>query len=90
MDPLDGGAWDAVRSSDDNDKNRRVVIKVRVMAASVERSVDRGVAGRHFPRRRAPPEVAGAAVWCGSFAAEGIGAGAARTVPASCLCSQSR
>jgi flagellar motor protein MotB len=38
MDPLDGGAWDAVRSASDNEKNRRVVIKVRVMAASVERS----------------------------------------------------
>ena len=38
MEPLDGGAWDAVRSAGDNEKNRRVVIKVRVMAASVDRS----------------------------------------------------
>lgn len=33
MDPLDGGAWDAVRSAEDNDKNRRVVITVRITVA---------------------------------------------------------
>lgn len=37
MDPLDGGAWDKVRPPAENDKNRRVVIKVRVMVASVDR-----------------------------------------------------
>ena len=52
--------------------------------------VDRGVAGHHLPRRRAPPEVAEAAVWCGDFAVAVIGGAGARAVPASCLCSQSR
>ncbi len=37
MDPLDGGRWDQVRTAEQNDKNRRVVIKVRVMVASVDR-----------------------------------------------------
>ena len=30
MDPLDGGSWDKARTADQNDKNRRVVVKVRV------------------------------------------------------------
>ncbi len=38
MDPIDGNAWDAQRSEFENSKNRRVVIKVRVRAASVTRS----------------------------------------------------
>lgn len=38
MDPLDGQAWDRGRNPQDNEKNRRVVIKIRVMAASVERT----------------------------------------------------
>jgi flagellar motor protein MotB len=36
MDPLDGGSWDKPRPNAENDKNRRVVIKVRVTAASME------------------------------------------------------
>ncbi len=35
MDPIDGGAWDAPRSEAENARNRRVVIRVRVMSASV-------------------------------------------------------
>lgn len=54
------------------------------------RTVDRGLARHHFPRRRASPDVAGAAAGCGGFAVAVVGAAAARTVPTSCLCSQSR
>lgn len=36
MDPLDGDRWDKRRTPAENDRSRRVVIKVRVMAASVE------------------------------------------------------
>lgn len=38
MDPLDGGSWDQPQSPLANAKNRRVVIKVRVTAAAVERA----------------------------------------------------
>lgn len=38
MDPLDGEAWDKPRAGVENDKNRRVVIKVRVTVADVERA----------------------------------------------------
>jgi flagellar motor protein MotB len=38
MDPIDGGAWNAPRSDADNARNRRVVIRVRVMSAAVTRS----------------------------------------------------
>ena len=46
--------------------------------------VDRGVAGHHFPRRRAPPEVARAAGGGAAIAVSGIDGAAGRTVPASC------
>jgi flagellar motor protein MotB len=36
MDPLDGDKWDKDRTETDNEKNRRVVIKVRVTVAGVE------------------------------------------------------
>lgn len=36
--PLDGGAWDIQRSPVEDARNRRVVIKVRVTTASVERT----------------------------------------------------
>jgi flagellar motor protein MotB len=38
MEPMDGRDWDAARSTTENERNRRVVIKVRIMAASVSRS----------------------------------------------------
>ena len=37
MDPLDGGAWNAPRSDAENARDRRVVIRVRVMSAAVSR-----------------------------------------------------
>jgi thiamine monophosphate kinase len=57
---------------------------------SGSRTVDRGVSRHHFPRRRAPPDVVGAALFEAAVAGSVVDVMAMGVVPTSCLCSQSR
>ena len=61
-----------------------------IRTAIAEGLVDRGVGGHHFSRRRAPADVARAATSGAGAAGSVIAVVAVRTVPTSCLCSQSR
>jgi hypothetical protein len=58
--------------------------------AKRDRGVDRGVRRHHFPRRRAPPDVARSVAVGTDGAGSVIAPVAVRAVPTSCLCSQSR